>query len=497
MGTWRVNRPAASDKIKDIPELCQDNFDAIEDIIGVEHGTFTDVGSGKHNLGQAGIVKIGTTTEITALTSPPTGAMGNDTSLGLLVRFDGAVWKYFGQDEWSRCRSYASSAQAITADSATVTAAYDTESYDTLSEFNTSTCTFTAKASGSYAIIASIGIVASATQAMSGTCSANGAIATSWVVSGAGTNLEAIEEYPIANDTDFNTSQSSAHSDTFSGSMPSFPSGSTGAWVSVNFRGRRRGCTCNNVCYSEGCTCNNICYVEGCTCNNTNYGGIPCSCNTACYNYYKTCDCYFTCYGYVTCSCNNTCYVHSCSCYNTVYGDTGCSCDSTCYAEDATKPGSFLAIGSTDYNGTNKTLSADWENFEEIWLNNPVTGLAWTSDAVTGVKGFGYKILETNASTSGVSADISQLYLTVSWFPSRPVITVGLYKNGTLAEAINFPVHEAGAVSNQTVQLFTILQLNPNDTLQVRVSKTIEDDIILGDSKYTFLAIHRLSGVVL
>ncbi len=141
-------------------------------------------------------------------------------------------------------------------------------------------------------------------------------------------------------------------------------------------------------------------------------------------------------------------------------------------------------------------MTTDWVNYTEIWQNNPSTGLPWTSAGVSGIQNFGYKLLEQSA-TLGVSACISQTYLDAAWYPPRPIVTLGLYKNGAPVEAAYTPIHEAGVLSNQTIQLFTVLQLEPGDILQVRISKTMENDTVIANSKYSYFTVHRLGGTCL
>lgn len=313
-----------------------------------------------------------------------------------------------------------------------------------------------------------------------------------WIPSGSSNNWENIDEYPTAIDTDLNITQTLSATDILSGTLTTIPSGSTNITVFTEWRGRRRGCVCNSTCYNESCTCNNICYVHGCSCNNTNYGGVGCSCNNTCYWYDgKTCTCNYTCYGYVACTCNNTCYGQSCTCNNTLYNPTsGCSCNATCYTEDATRVTPLIRKGDTNYFATQTIPTSAFADYEGIWLEDPLGG-SWTPNGVAAIQGFGYA---ANAASAGCSADVSQCYLKYNWSPLRPVVGLHTYKNGSVVESVYRPIHEAGAVSYQTVDIMTILKLDPNDQITIRYDKTMINDIIFAGSEYTYLTIHRLAG---
>jgi hypothetical protein len=387
MGTWLKNSPTTNNKIKEIPAIIQDNFDAIEDAYELEHYSpaSANVVPGAHRLGVIGAIGQGTTVELTG-SSPLSGALAYDTTRGILRRYNGASWNDIGTSYHSRVRAYLSSSVPITASTGGVGGrdiVYDTEDYDTLGEYDNTTGIFTAKASGYYVVIAQASLVASGTQLDTAVVSATGRLGTyTWLPSGSSLNYQNIDEYPTPIDTDFNTAQTCGATDTFSGSLPPLPDDTGLTYVTVAFRGRRRGCvcnstcyggysacscnnscygytacscnaqcygygacSCNNSCYGQGCYCDYACYGQGCTCNYTCYGDVACTCNATCYGYtacscnaacygYGACSCNAACYGYGACSCDNTCYVYSkgvCSCHSTCYGYSACSCNNTCY----------------------------------------------------------------------------------------------------------------------------------------------------------------------
>jgi hypothetical protein len=493
MGSWQKTFPNSEHKIKDIPAVVQDNLDAIEDAYELEHYSPLSMNttSGAHQLGIVGIVGEGTTAELTG-SSPLSGALSYDTTVGILRRYDGASWNDIGSNYWSRVRAYASSGASVTAGASAQTLIYDTEDYDTLNEYDNATGIFTAKASGYYIVIAQASMVASGTQTDTGITSATGRLGTySWSPSGAAENYQNIDEYPTAIDTDLNVTQTSGSTDTFSGALPTLPGDSGATYVSVRFRSRRRGCVCNISCYGEGCTCNNTCYGESCTCYNTCYGYSACSCNNTCYaqDGYGGCTCNNTCYGYSACSCNFTCYTFSCTCNATVYGSAGCSCDQVCYSEDTTRPAAVLRKSNTNYFGDTTLLTTAFVDYDQTWANDPTTGLPWTAAGVSGIQGFGYTAAQ---GTTGCSADISQCYMTLSWYPARPVIGVHIYKNNNLYQSTYCPIKEPGIASYQVGSIFSIIFLSAGDTIKIAYTKTMIDDTLYGASQFTYLAIHRL-----
>jgi hypothetical protein len=275
MGDWQNTKPDVTNKISEIPGLLQQNWDAIEDILNIEHygpASGTGAASGTHKLGIVSTIFKGTTVQIAALT-PVSGAMALDTTLGILEEYDGVAWNRIGYNYWSRIRAYRSTTIVVTAGASAQTLIYDTENYDTLSEYNNTTGLFTASSSGTYLIAAQLTVVASSSILNSGITSATGNVAVTWTPSGNANNWQNINQYPTPDDTKFNTSHTSGQTDVVSGTLPAVQVGSTGIAITVAFRSRARGCPCNSTCYgySGSCGCNAACYQQNCSCNNTCY----------------------------------------------------------------------------------------------------------------------------------------------------------------------------------------------------------------------------------
>lgn len=154
---WLKNRPGDSDSFANVPTIAQDNFDVIEDIIGEEHYTLGEALCGTHIPGVAGFAKSGTTTIIGSLTSPGSGAIAWDYTLGCWKRYWDSAWAIPGSaTKWSRVRAYLNSNQALTAvDGGTQVAQieFNAEDYDSLSEFSSSA--FSATDAGEYLVVSS------------------------------------------------------------------------------------------------------------------------------------------------------------------------------------------------------------------------------------------------------------------------------------------------------------------------------------------------------
>lgn len=495
MPTWRKSSPTDVIKIRDLDTIHSDNFVTTESAYGYEHYSpaSANTTSGYHKLGYVGAVHIGPTTAITGLTTE-IGAMAFDTTLGIFVYYTGSAWQRVTQTYYSRMRAFRSTNVAVTSAASAEILVFDTENYDTLSEYGSTTGVFTALASGYYAVIASVGLAASATQVSSKIVSATGQTSASWTPS-TGFNWQTIDEYPTAVDTDYTITQTINKSDVFSGTVAAIPSGSNAISVRVHFRAKESSgsCVCNLACYSESCACDNECYGHTCNCNTQCYGYSSCSCDYTCYEDSSKggyCQCNETCYGYSSCSCNFTCDVQTCTC-QVGHGTGTCGCNVLLYLSNETKPSGLLRYGGVDYFAGQTSLTSAFTEYTAIWTTNPSTNNSWTSAEVSAISGFGYR---STAASAGCSAQISQAYLTVDWFPARPIFTIYLYKNGTAIESSQLPIIEAGIQSNQTVKLVSIVKLDPSDTLDIRYTKSIFDDVIYGNTSYTYLAIHRLGG---
>ncbi len=104
--------------------------------------------SGQHILGVVSAMFRGTTAQIAALTAPVLGAMAFDTTVGVLVWYNGSAWVRMGASYWSRSRAYLASTIMATAGASAQTLICGTEDYDSLGEYNTSTGNFTCSAAG-------------------------------------------------------------------------------------------------------------------------------------------------------------------------------------------------------------------------------------------------------------------------------------------------------------------------------------------------------------
>jgi hypothetical protein len=96
--------------------------------------------------------------------------------------------------------------------------------------------------------------------------------------------------------------------------------------------------------------------------------------------------------------------------------------------------------------------------------------------------------------SAACSAEISQAYLQLGWWPPRPVIGIYIYKNGTLLESAYQPIMNAGTTTYQAASIMSVVYLSAGQTLDIRYTKTMDNDIVYGNAAYTYLAIHRLAG---
>lgn len=291
---WNKSYPTSDTKIRDLPDILSNNFEAIEEALDVEHDTLTSGTSGHHRAGGIGIIFEGTTAAITALSSPPSGALAYDTTIGYLRKYTGSEWVVM-TDSHPRMRAYKSAnSTAASASTQTSTGDYvifDTEDYDELSEYDHTTGIFTAAACGLYHIILSVAVCASApilTSSAVATATSDDTPKEWTEIPPQFSNLHylRIDEYPTPDDADYITTQASGKQEMFNhyqeGKTP-VPLNASSIQVSVKFRARTQGCICDNTCYEEaGCPCDEACYDHSCTCD-------------------------------------NECYEFSCACYNTTY----------------------------------------------------------------------------------------------------------------------------------------------------------------------------------
>lgn len=149
--TWNKTIPTTGSYVVDIPTIFGDNWDAIEDITGVQHYTFTDSLSGRHKPGLTPIMSSAATSSITGTTSPSTGAIAQDSDKGIHYIYDGNSWEQINLLAHSRVIAYRNADYTITAGT-TGLIPFDTESIDQLDEYNNTTYTFVAKTAGFYYI---------------------------------------------------------------------------------------------------------------------------------------------------------------------------------------------------------------------------------------------------------------------------------------------------------------------------------------------------------
>jgi len=174
-----------------------------------------------------------------------------------------------------------------------------------------------------------------------------------------------------------------------------------------------------------------------------------------------------------------------------------------------------LTCSATDYHSSDITLTTSWTDYNSTWTTNPKTSSAWTVADINGtssssLSAFGYRArtflgrkVEVSQAylfvqyTQGdkVFIDVSQLYMQASWFPSRPVLGIHIYKNGTNVASHYRPLSEDISATNQNIDIVKELTLTAGDVIKILVTKTKVGDIIYGNYKYTYLCIHRLSGL--
>lgn len=153
---WQKSLPTSGTEVINIPTIFGGNWAAIENILGVEHYTFTSSLSGRHKPGIGGYMYSGATSAIAALSSPATGSIAFDTTLGVAKRYDGSAWVQMNLDPMSRVSTYRTGDQTVPT-SITTIVGFNTETlgYDTLNEFSITTSKFSSIATGYYLIMGS------------------------------------------------------------------------------------------------------------------------------------------------------------------------------------------------------------------------------------------------------------------------------------------------------------------------------------------------------
>ena len=336
---WKKSYPTQSHKISQIPSIMQDNFDALEDTIILEHSgsmTATSV-SGVHTVATTsvspvaslpGIMYEGPFTGLAALT-PSAGGMAHDTTYGK-IRLYNAGWIA----TLSGCVARAWASYGYNAESTLLTANYDFDinpgiqihydkNYDapdeqTFDNFHDGTAmsafdrsgTFTAPSSGMYLIIAAMTTVGSGVDTASAVCTADAratVAAFAWTPSADGKTLAAEATHTVAhiNDTDWHTAvdtdftmwpgKRTTYEDIFTYTdtedIPTYlGENATSVQVVVVARARQIGCGCHLECYGEAGGCTNCYGTHTCPCNKSCDGYSACSCNMTCYGYAPTGD---------------------------------------------------------------------------------------------------------------------------------------------------------------------------------------------------------------
>lgn len=159
---WIANYPLSSTIMSSSTEQIRYNWDAIEDWWDVEHQNMTSAGSGAHSIGEVGAVLVDATSGISALSSPGTGALALNTTLGELqmYRYDStnssAGWDGITDQTFARMRK-GFGVQTIPASTWTKAICAATSfygAYDTLSAW--SNYKYTIPGTGYYFVVARI-----------------------------------------------------------------------------------------------------------------------------------------------------------------------------------------------------------------------------------------------------------------------------------------------------------------------------------------------------
>ena len=333
---WKKSYPTQSHKISQIPAIMQDNFDALEDTIILEHSgsmTATSV-SGVHTVATTsvssdaalpGIMFEGPFTSLSSLT-PSAGALAHDTTYGKIRLCSGGVWSV----TQSGCVARAWASSGYNAESTLITADYvigglnpavqiaydknfDAADEQTFDNFHDGTAmsafdisgTFTAPSSGMYIMIIGMTTVGSGVEVASAVCTADSqatTVAFAWtpsangqtLASQAGHNVAHINDtdWTIPDDTDFNMwpGKRTTYEDSFLYSSTEAISSNLGenatsVQVTIVARARQVGCGCHLACYGQAGGCKNCYGTHTCACNKSCYGYSACSCNLTCYGY--------------------------------------------------------------------------------------------------------------------------------------------------------------------------------------------------------------------
>jgi hypothetical protein len=92
---WSDTTPTVNSKVKAVPGIFQDNWDAVQDWTGEEHKNIPNADSGAHLPGECCVLGVGTTTALNAL-SDVACAFAWDTTLKVFKYNTGAAWLSIG-----------------------------------------------------------------------------------------------------------------------------------------------------------------------------------------------------------------------------------------------------------------------------------------------------------------------------------------------------------------------------------------------------------------
>jgi hypothetical protein len=100
MAGWDKTVPTSGSKITSTPSIFQNNWAAMDSILGWEHYGMTSSLSGRHYAGYVGAMHVSGNAEIAALTSPSTGALAwvHQTGSGVGLIRGQSAWKVVDYD---------------------------------------------------------------------------------------------------------------------------------------------------------------------------------------------------------------------------------------------------------------------------------------------------------------------------------------------------------------------------------------------------------------
>lgn len=173
-------KPAGTDLVSDVDTFIKDFKVQVLERQLLEHysylttgtnaGSATDTAAtahGRHIPGKCGVVYVGTTAQIAALTGTTPGCIAYDTDKGQLVIYGGGTWSSYGSLPRLAFKGYASSAQTYATASVNQKVLFHTQAFDYGNVFvpgiGTTDSRFTVVTDGVYSLSASAGLNGSAT----------------------------------------------------------------------------------------------------------------------------------------------------------------------------------------------------------------------------------------------------------------------------------------------------------------------------------------------